>query len=38
MRIWGFIICGKIKDPFTKDLQKGDNELMYVPFYMTGMI
>ena len=23
---------------YTKDLQKGDNELMYLPFYMTGMI
>ena len=23
---------------YTKDLQKGENELMYLPFYMTGMI
>ena len=23
---------------YTKDLQIGDNELMYIPFYMTGMI
>lgn len=23
---------------YTKDLQKGDNELMYLPFYMTGLI
>ena len=23
---------------YTKDLQKGDNELFYLPFYMTGMI
>ena len=23
---------------YTKDLQKGDNELLYLPFYMTGMI
>lgn len=23
---------------YIKDLQKGDNELMYLPFYMTGMI
>jgi uncharacterized protein len=23
---------------YTKDLQKGDNELIYLPFYMTGLI
>lgn len=23
---------------YTKDFQKGDNELLYLPFYMTGMI
>lgn len=23
---------------YTKDFQIGDNELMYIPFYMTGMI
>ena len=23
---------------YTKDFLKGDNELMYLPFYMTGMI
>lgn len=23
---------------YTKDLQKGENELLYLPFYMTGMI
>lgn len=32
---------GRIKNSYliyTKDLQKGDNELMYLPFYMTGLI
>lgn len=31
----------RIKDSYllyTKDFQKGENELMYLPFYMTGMI
>lgn len=23
---------------YTKDLQKGENELLYLPFYMTGML
>lgn len=32
---------GRIKNSYllyTKDLMVGDNELMYIPFYMTGMI
>lgn len=32
---------GRIKNSYliyTKDLMKSDNELMYIPFYMTGMI
>lgn len=32
---------GRIKNSYllyTKDLMVGDNELIYIPFYMTGMI
>ena len=32
---------GRIKNSYllyTKDLKIGENELMYLPFYMTGMI
>jgi predicted AAA+ superfamily ATPase len=35
------IYSARIKNSYLlyiKDLQKGDNELMYLPFYMTGMI
>lgn len=37
----GFFYVSRIKNSYliyTKDFQVGENELLYIPFYMTGMI